>query len=286
MNGAQTEGGAIGGFKFAKEALPQGRRKLYKFRAFDRTQPERVSRIITHHELYFPSPAELNDPFECRPIVRPPALETYADRWRAEHRVRALLIRNGTPRAEAKQRAKYASNRVFMQERAQEMSQTLPGGMQSYRVCSFSATWEPILLWSHYADAHRGICIGFSADNDDFGSALAVEYSAEVPSIEFLSQVSDESLMRSLILTKADVWSYEEEFRLITHEPATYPQIPLIEHRYRYQPAQLSEVILGCEIRPEDEANVREWIAEHALPVNLYRAKRSASKFGLELIPA
>jgi Protein of unknown function (DUF2971) len=286
MNGAQNQNGTIDGFKYAKEVLPEDRRKLYKFRAFDREYPERVSRIITHHELYFPCSAELNDPFECRPIVRPPRLETFADRWRAERHVRAMLMRHGTPRAEAKRRAKYASNPVFMQERAQEMSQALPGGMQSYRLCSFSATWEPILLWSHYADAHRGICIGFRADNDDFGSALGVEYSKKVPSVGFLTEEPNETVMRSLILTKADVWSYEAEFRLITHEPPIYPQIQLAEHRYHYAPEHLTDVILGCETQCEDETRVRDWIAIHGLPVNLYRARRSASKFSLELVPA
>ena len=90
--------------------------------------------------------------------------------------------------------------------------------------------------------------------------------------------------MQSVILTKANVWSYEAEFRLITHEPPTAPQIPLADHRYHYPPEQLADVILGCETRGDDEARVREWIAVHGLPVNFYRARRSTSKFSLELV--
>lgn len=53
-------------------------KKIYKFRSIpkdssDPTKPDPnkihyVERIFTHNELYFPSPLELNDPLECRPL--------------------------------------------------------------------------------------------------------------------------------------------------------------------------------------------------------------------------
>src|SRR6516165_6791682 len=37
----------------------------------------------------------------------------------------------------------------------------------------FSKSWNNILMWSHYADKHRGICLGFDVAND---KTSCVEY--------------------------------------------------------------------------------------------------------------
>lgn len=41
---------------------------LYKYREFDNKNKnmEWIQRIFTHNELYFPSPQQFNDPFDCR----------------------------------------------------------------------------------------------------------------------------------------------------------------------------------------------------------------------------
>ena len=61
----------------AKDILDE--KLLYKFRSIvknssDHAKPDQnkihyVERIFTHNELYFPSPIDLNDPLECRPLV-------------------------------------------------------------------------------------------------------------------------------------------------------------------------------------------------------------------------
>ncbi len=266
----------------AHDVLSALGRKIYKFRSFDPERPDRLARIFTHHELYFPKPAELNDPFECRPIARPPRLNSWADRWRVERSARKLLVKYGTPKKLAKARAKSATDPEFMKLRAQEMTDQLPVDMQEYRICSFSATWEPILLWSHYADAHRGICIGFSVNNDDMGSAMQVSYSEELPSIEYFDRNEEETL-KALILTKSSAWRYEEEFRMVSKEPPIHPQIQLVNQRYNFPANRLVEVILGCEATQNLEDRVRGWIANYGTPVRLFRTSRSKEKFSLDL---
>ena len=41
---------------------------LYKYRDFkDREKLDRIERIFSHGEIYFPSPLKFNDPFDCKP---------------------------------------------------------------------------------------------------------------------------------------------------------------------------------------------------------------------------
>ena len=48
----------------------------------------------------------------------------------------------------------------------------------------FSATYNNILMWSHYADGHRGLCIEFDAKEllkRDFGEIIKVRYRRNMP---------------------------------------------------------------------------------------------------------
>lgn len=76
-----------------------------------------------------------------------------------------------------------------------------------YGMLCFSSRWSNPVLWSHYADRHRGICLGFDVAPE---TAIEVTYVKE----RFgLKMPLDEETMRSILGTKFDGWSYEEEWR-------------------------------------------------------------------------
>lgn len=49
-----------------------------------------------------------------------------------------------------------------------------------YRVCSLSSTYKDILMWSHYAKGHRGLCIEIEASSDD-NRIKEVRYCNKIP---------------------------------------------------------------------------------------------------------
>jgi hypothetical protein len=90
---------------------------------------------------------------------------------------------------------------------------------------------QEILLWSHYADKHKGIRIGFMWEIIDFddsqrrgqGDYYYLEpmcYKKEREKILPVLQRSSPEAMRECVLnvykTKGTVWEYEEEIRLFT----------------------------------------------------------------------
>ena len=70
-----------------------------------------------------------------------------------------------------------------------------------------SRNWHNPVLWSHYADKHQGICLGFEIDEQ---YATAVKYVVERKPLQL--PPTDET-MRQLLYTKYRGWSYEAECR-------------------------------------------------------------------------
>jgi len=72
----------------------------------------------------------------------------------------------------------------------------------------FSKTWTNPVLWGHYADKHRGICLGFEAPSSNLGKVNYVDLRPPRP------DVLDEAFMKRLLFTKFSHWQYEQEYRV------------------------------------------------------------------------
>ena len=78
---------------------------------------------------------------------------------------------------------------------------------RSYGVLCFSKTWDNPVLWSHYADRHRGIALGFDINSE---MAKDVTYTKIRPPF----RRADEPTLHALLYTKHLDWHYEEEVRV------------------------------------------------------------------------
>ena len=111
----------------------------------------------------------------------------------------------------------------------------------------FCANWKNPLLWSHYADRHTGMCLGFDVHNDCAGE---VEYVSSRP--PFSPPFTKRDTKRFLF-TKFSGWSYEEEWRVWLRLQNRDPET---KHYFRDIGEQLTlcEVIAGplCHIPKSD----------------------------------
>ncbi len=79
------------------------------------------------------------------------------------------------------------------------------------RIVSLSRTWNSTLMWSHYADSHRGVVVGVKL-SDPRHEAIPVQYVSE------LSRPSgDNHAERAVAILgqKHEFWKYEKEYRVI-----------------------------------------------------------------------
>ena len=80
--------------------------------------------------------------------------------------------------------------------------------MDNLYVCSLSKSYKNFLMWSHYADGHRGCCLEVSAKKNLKGEPVEIKYvdMNELPSKEDA---------KTLLSYKLKCWEYENEVRYI-----------------------------------------------------------------------
>lgn len=94
--------------------------------------------------------------------------------------------------------------------------------------CCFSSEYDSPLMWAHYADSNTGMCVEYDFNNsrpNTLGKKMLfpVAYSKEPVSTRDLLddeerkvfQYSFDAAVLCAALNKSDVWSYENEWRLV-----------------------------------------------------------------------
>lgn len=193
---------------------------LYKFRSCeDAIQIGRVKDILDG-ELYLSTCDQLNDPFEFRVRVEPDKDQDKIRKFILSDLKNFPKLKKMSPlkRLEfAENHSRRLANDPGLREELarkhyERMSETV-------HLYSLSGNCEHPLLWSHYANEHRGVCIGFKARPFPFAGACRVSYSDKYPVLRFPFGGGAEILQIGLF-TKADYWAYEEEFRIFSMKSA------------------------------------------------------------------
>lgn len=76
-------------------------------------------------------------------------------------------------------------------------------------VLCFSLSWDNPLLWSHYADRHKGVALGFDIHHDLVRKVSYVEQRYA------LKKINEETAI-ALLFSKYKGWEYEQEVRIFT----------------------------------------------------------------------
>lgn len=246
-------------------------RHLYKYRSLagDKTS-EFVRRIVVEHELHFPRPHDFNDPFDCFPVAR-----TSATRSEIEKHMKRIWMDRSDGTTRQQRRHSFSKAKPKISSITNLHAQFLDHIVSSVGVLSLSEKWDHVLMWSHYADSHRGICLRFRVDPTQpfFMRAFDVKYQAERPILDVIRDNPEQQVSKAL-LTKADYWSYEEEWRIIEHEKGP--------GQYRYPPTLLDGIVLGAKISSEDKAKVLGWVEQSASPIEVTQARFHPDLFRIE----
>ena len=111
---------------------------LFKYRSIDSP----CLRGLANHTLYFSNLDSFNDPFEGKVFFSKKLLEDTLRRIKV----------NVTPKN--------------MDLLTREMDEKVKQTQSAQSVCCLSNTDDDILLWSHYADWHKGVCLKFDLTRD------------------------------------------------------------------------------------------------------------------------
>ena len=144
----------------------------------------------------------------------------------------------------------------------------------------FSESYNSPVMWSHYADRHRGICLGFEIAKSDL---TKIRYTRDLLrgefNADFVVRPDETDLMNRLIKTKFDEWSYEREQRLFVNlEKADFDgQNYFVSFGSRMR---LKKVIVGTlsEVSPED---VQEALGSLSDEVECFKTRTAFRSFAI-----
>ncbi|MDB5243399.1 MAG: hypothetical protein JWP57_4024 [Spirosoma sp.] len=152
-------------------------------------------------------------------------------------------------------------------------------------VLSLSTKADNVLMWSHYGASHTGVCLRFSGAlwSFPFRAAQPVIYCEEKPVLNPVLDDGD-AIMAKTVLTKADFWRYEAEWRVMSHPGS--PARPGGGHGLiTFHPDALDGLIFGARASDADIAEVRQWVEGRQQPVELLRARDDPDRFRLRIEP-
>lgn len=231
-------------------------RILFKYRKLDKSCLE----LLLNRELWFATPASLNDPFEGESSFSE-VLDAVWDRY------------------------------PFPKEEREYYHDVIKKQLSETGICSFSKARKNQLMWAHYADEHKGVCIGFKEqlirpegsmiypidvtyqDNYPFKEIIERFHHFEhQPGMNNIQNIAGD-ILYSVLGTKYTSWSYERERRLV------FVSSKAVE----FSPQAVNSIAFGLRTTERDKATLKnivsgcEW--SH---VKWFQAVKSKSKYALE----
>ena len=247
---------------------------LYKYRSFD----EHGWRMLSELEIYFASPKHFNDPLDTRiPVLYEQG--TFKQMY-AKNVENLKWIASNMSRKERKRRAKEMAKTVYRNRED-------PKRREAYRnatveeidsmagILSLAAIRDQTLMWSHYADGHRGFCIGIDSQKLlHFAERLSyvgihllvdkVRYYDEPPKLNPY-KMTDAQVFMTKWFCKSQEWSYEQEYRVLCGERPDYA--------LQLAPDLLHSVTLGAKCQDANRQRVIELIKSKRYSATLEEAR-------------
>ncbi len=217
--------------------------RLYKYQPFNGQTLEN----LTQQSVWFSAPIHLNDPYDCDLAGIDPEELTDADFQLALDYMQPLMP--------PEEKARMCPDGVLTPKFRKTLIKYLEGVFDDERevrrrhrgIACFSERSDDVVMWSHYANGHRGFSLEFDTTIEPFSTAKPVNYDDAFPSIPLSLLFSDHAaghddsdtdlLLEAFVLTKAKCWTYENEWRAMHMEASK---------RYGYGPHGLTGLYLGA----------------------------------------
>ena len=116
-------------------------------------------------------------------------------------------------------------------------------------ICSLSQTYKDGLMWSFYADEHKGCCIELEVTGKKDWRRIPVNYTVFSASVDDTMKSSLLSSMDYILSTKSLSWSNEQEIRYVK---------ALNKNSRQTLSIKIHRVILGIKTPREDESLIKK----------------------------
>lgn len=272
---------------------------LYKY-----LPPERID-IIQNCKIRFTQYGDFNDPFELNPNI---------DKLAEENQIKELIDKDFVQLVE-EEYYKYPIISAFISKedfldlaltREESVKETFIG-IEPYIVkllpsilqktansmlgaLSLSEIYDHELMWSHYANEHKGYAIGFDSshpffnqkkpDSDELRHLRKIEYCDSPPVINLMKSNGAE-----LFFVKSSKWKYEAEWRMLlplSESTEIIDKKPYPIYLFDLAAKSIKKLIFGARITHKNMEIFKYLMKEEKFSyVELYRAHLDSSSYGI-----
>lgn len=228
---------------------------------------------LANNQLYFQHPRGYNDPYD--------SMIYYFRESKVENSINRLMKEHGFSREKAIDSIE-KNIKEGLTKRDGDLLRTEYHGRDSLPLpltCCFSTKSDNVLMWSHYASHHKGVCLRFKSKliegfpyltiNSKPVRLIHMDYSITPPDpINFQNQVEEKAQFSKFLSTKSLDWKYESECRLFLSEEETQRNLN------EFKKEELEGIIFGIRMGYIDACEIYETINENYLKkginVNFY----------------
>jgi len=230
--------------------------------------------ILEALRLKISSPVGFNDPFEFAPLFKKPTVP----------------IVQQTNKMNLPPDVLERFSKLFVSNWGREEINWLQAAHskivdENFGVICLSEKNDDLLMWSHYADHHKGLCIGL--DFSQFAISIEIHpinYSDERPELDTdscLSGLPQVDNARRVVYTKSTHWRYECEFR------AFFGNLGKARPAFLFLPPRaVQRVILGVRTDTDVAESVRRILGMPKFDhVALFQAQIDTHRFKIQFVP-
>ncbi|MDR6114119.1 MULTISPECIES: DUF2971 domain-containing protein [Sphingomonas] len=239
--------------------------KLYKYRPFHINS----LRSVIQAEVFYAKPKTFNDPLDCDPTI-----EIDISRPHLENLLYQMLLRT---RSEKEAEGDISRLRYYSTEYgdyrkdetvesylktivANKIKDELDDELGNEGVLALSSTWASALMWSHYADEHKGICIEYDTRDQDHPRLAPVNYRAPravKTSDLWLWKAKGDNFARQRVFdtyfySKSSEWKYEKEWRDVSDKSGV-----------RGVPFRITAILFGLRCDPSIITSFVRLLSDH-----------------------
>lgn len=149
---------------------------------------------------------------------------------------------------------------------------------EKYKVLSFSKTCFSPVMWSHYGDNRKGVCLGFYKGNpycQDNQSAFKEAEKVTYSNKDLGFSVDVKMAVKGNLLHKQKEWEYEQEWRII-EDPIPENEIDdKMKQKFPYEEEDLACIIFG----EKTESIIKELLCSRFPSIRFYEVHHDAENY-------
>ena len=228
---------------------------------------EFAKRLFSDGELFFCSPKNTNDPYDYQADIVFHGPEVVKKIKALPDEIREPLI------AKCK----------VSEDHTQPIFDAHKNEMLKYGICCFSHSYNSQLMWAHYAEQHKGICVGFDTNllKTDGVEFRDINYRLVPPTVNILG-TEEEFLQQAS--SKYIEWSYEKEIRAIKKFDQVLPDDDN-NRKWIINKEAIQYVLMGYRTSLEQSQEISTCYHVGGLKARVYHMSPDSSDGGYGLYP-